>query len=116
MFENYDPRYMSWPFYKSILCDRLREKKGNYVNEQLFLCTAIVCLFLNLIVFLFYITQFIVASYKHPPSEQLNEKKNNLAGQKIRQLNFDLSKLSSDEHWIFGHWIDWLTQMQMSSF
>jgi len=63
------------PFYKSILCDRLREKKGKYVNEQLFLCTAIVCLFLNLIVFLFYITQFIVASYKHPPSEQLNETK-----------------------------------------
>jgi hypothetical protein len=53
-----------------------REKKGKYVNEQLFLCTAIVCLFLNLIVFLFYITQFIVASYKHPPpSEQLNETK-----------------------------------------
>jgi len=75
------------------------KKKGKYVNEQLFLCTAIVCLFLNLIVFLFYITQFIVASYKHPPSEQLNETKiNNLAGQKIRQLNFDLSKLSSDEH------------------
>ena len=56
------------PFYKSILCDRLREKKGKYVNEQLFLCTAIVCLFLNLIVFLFYITQFIVASYKQTPS------------------------------------------------
>ena len=43
------------------------KKKGKYVNEQLFLCTAIVCLFLNLIVFLFYITQFIVASYKHTP-------------------------------------------------
>ena len=104
------------PFYKSILCDRLREKKGKYVNEQLFLCTAIVCLFLNLIVFLFYITQFIVASYKQPPFWTIKWNKNNLAGQKIRQLNFDLSKLSSDEHWIFGHWIDWLTQMQMSSF
>jgi len=43
------------------------KKKGKYVNEQLFLCTAIDCLFLNLIVFLFYITQFIVASYKQPP-------------------------------------------------
>lgn len=88
------------PFYKIYLMRSIeREKKGKYVNEQLFLCTAIVCLFLNLIVFLFYITQFIVASYKHPPSEQLNETKiNNLAGQKIRQLNFDLSKLSSDEH------------------
>lgn len=64
------------PFYKIYLMRSIeREKKGKYVNEQLFLCTAIVCLFLNLIVFLFYITQFIVASYKHPPSEQLNETK-----------------------------------------
>lgn len=64
-------------FYKIYLMRSIeREKKGKYVNEQLFLCTAIVCLFLNLIVFLFYITQFIVASYKHPPpSEQLNETK-----------------------------------------
>ena len=79
------------------------------VNEQLYVYSY--CLFvfkpvLSCFLF-FYLTQFIVASYKQPlHTNWWNEKNNNLAGQKIRQLNFDLSKLSSNDYWIFGHWTD----------
>jgi hypothetical protein len=65
------------------------------------MCTAIVCLFLNLffVVFSFFFTlPDLLLHHTNNPPNTIKLMKNNLAGQKIRQLNFDLSKLSSNDY------------------
>lgn len=102
-----------------------RNKKKTYlfnlkedVYEQLYVYSY--CLFVFKPVFccffFFFTLPDLLLHHTNNPLNTIKLMKNNLAGQKIRQLNFDLSKLSSNDYWIFGHWIDWLKKMHMSSF
>jgi hypothetical protein len=89
--------------------------KEKDVYEQLYVYSY--CLFVFKPVFCFIPYPIYCCIIQTTPLYTINWwKKINLAGQKIRQLNFDLSKLSSNDYWIFGHWIDWLKKMRKSSF